>query len=131
MLSNFIASKVNKCINEGATVDAFKKTGVQPLYKADGKPEKWDYRPINVLFNVSKIYERCLYDQSYSYFNKIYSRYKYGFCKGTNTQHIHLAMIEVMKISRKNKQFCAAILADLSKPFHSIYYGVLVECMWF
>ena len=32
-----------------------------------------------------------------------------------NTQHILLAMIEDIKISRGNKQFCAAILTDLSK----------------
>ena len=35
-------------------------------------------------------------------------------------------MIEKMKISRDNKQFCAAILTDLSKAFHCIPYDLLI-----
>ena len=45
-----------------------------------------------------------------SYFDKIFSKNQCGFRKGFNTQHILLAMIEKMKASRDNKQFCAAIL---------------------
>ena len=89
-------------------------------YIKKGRIEKSNYRPISVLSNVSKIYERCLYDQIYSYFSKIFSKYQCGFRKGINTQHILLTMIEKMKISRDNKQFCAAILTDLSKAFDCI-----------
>ena len=60
---------------------ALKKAKVQPLYKKDGKTEKSNYRPIRVLSNVSKIYERCLHDQIYSYFDKIFSVYQWGFVK--------------------------------------------------
>ena len=62
----------------------------------------------------------------YSYFNKIFSKNQCGFHKGFNTQHILLAMIEKMKASRDNKQFCAAILTYLSKAFDCICYGLLV-----
>ena len=47
---------------------------------------------------------------------------QFSFCKGISTRHILLTAIEKMKILRDNKQFCAAILADLSKAF---------ECKWF
>ena len=124
--SCFIASNVNKCINEGTNVDAFKKTEVRPLYKKDGRTEKSNYRPIRVLSYVSKINERCLYDQIYSYFDKIFSRCQCDFRKGICTQHILLTMIEKMKISRDNKQFCAAILTDLSKAFDCIPYDLLI-----
>ena len=62
LFSNFIESNVSKRINEGTYVDAFKKTEVRPLYKKDGRTKKSNYRPISFLSNVSKIYERCLYD---------------------------------------------------------------------
>ena len=51
---SFIASNINKCINEGTYVDAFKKAKSRPVYKKDGKTEKSDYRPISFLSNVSK-----------------------------------------------------------------------------
>ena len=107
-------------------VDAFKKSEIRPLYKKGGRTEKSNYRPLSVLSNVSKIYERCLYDQIYSYFGKIFSKYQCGFRKGINTQHIFLTMIEKMKISLDNKQFCAAILTDLSKAFDCIPYDLLI-----
>ena len=62
----------------------------------------------------------------YSYFNKIFSKNQCGFHKGFNTQHILLAMIRKMKASRDNKQFCAAIRADLPKAFDGIFYDLLV-----
>ena len=73
-----------------------------------------------------QMFESCLYDQIYSYFGKIFSKYQCGFRKGINTQHILLTMIEKMKISRGNKQFCAAILTDLSKAFDCIPYDLLI-----
>ena len=48
-----------------------KTSEIRPLYKKDGKTEKSNYRPITVPSNVSKLYERCLYDQMYSDFDKI------------------------------------------------------------
>ena len=91
-----------------------------------GKTQKSNYRPISVLSNVSKIYERSLYDQIYSYFDKIFSIYQCGFCKGISPQHILLTMIEKMKISRDNKQCCAATLTDFSKVLDFIPYDLLI-----
>ena len=126
LFSKYIATSINRCITGGTFVNAFKKAEVRPIYKKDGRTEKSNYRPISVLSNVSKIYERCLYEQMYSYFDKIFSKNQCGFRKGFNTQHILLAMIEKMKASRDNKQFCAAILTDLSKAFDCICYDLLI-----
>ena len=126
LFSKYIATSINKCITGDIFVDAFKKDEVWPIYKKDGRTEKSDYRPISILSNVSKIYERCIYEPMYSYFNKILSKNQCGFHKGFNTQHILLAMIRKMKASRDNKQFCAAIRTDLSKAFDCICYNLLV-----
>ena len=67
-----------------------------------------------------------MHDQIYSYFDKIFSIDQCGFCKGISTQHILLTMIEKMKISRDNKQCCAATLTDFSKAFDFIPYDLLI-----
>ena len=59
---------VNKCIKDGQYVEDFKKAKVSPMYKKDGRKEKSNYKPVNILSNVSKVYERCLYDQIYDFF---------------------------------------------------------------
>ena len=76
LFSSFIGSNINKCINEGTYVDAFKKAEIRPIYKKDGRTEKSNYRLVSLLPNVSNFYERCLYDQICSYFDKIFSRYR-------------------------------------------------------
>ena len=80
-------------------MNVFKKAKVQLLYKKDGKTEKSNYRPISVLSNGSKISERSLYDQTYSYFDKIFSIYQCGFFKGISTQHI------LFNYDKKNENF--------------------------
>ena len=61
LLSKYIATSINRCITGGTFVNAFKKAEVRSIYKKDGRTEKSNYRPISILSNVSKIYERCLY----------------------------------------------------------------------
>ena len=71
--------------------------------------------------------ERCLYSQLYDYFDRIFfSKYQCGFRKGFSTQHALLVMIEKMKIARDNKEFCAALLTDLSKAFDCICHNLLI-----
>ena len=60
-------------------------------------------RPVSILLNLSKIFERCLYDQLKDYFDKLLSKYHCGFRKGFSTQHYLLAMIE--KTTKKSWQW--------------------------
>ena len=86
--SEFIYKSINHCITEGSFIADFKVAEVRPLYKKYGRADKSNYRPISILSNVSKIYERYLYSQLYDYFDKnIFSKYQCGFSKGFSTQH--------------------------------------------
>ena len=64
------------------------------LHIKKSKISKENYRPVSILQNVSKIYERCLYDQIATFFELIFSTYQCGFHKGYSTQHCLLALIE-------------------------------------
>ena len=125
--SEFIHKDINHCIAAGNFVDDFKQAEVRSFYKKDGRTDKSNYRPISILSNVSKIYERSLYNQLYDYFDKnIFSKYQCGFRKGFRTQHALLVMLEKMKIARDRKRFCAVVLTDLSKAFDCICHDLLI-----
>ena len=94
LFSKYISTSINRCIAGLTFVNAFKKAEVRPIYKKDRRTGKSNYRPISVLSNVSKIYESCIYEQMYSYFEKIFSKNQCSFRKGFSAQHILLAMIE-------------------------------------
>ena len=47
--------------------------------------------------NLSKIFERCMYDQLKDYFDMLLSKYQCRFRKGFSTQHCLLAIIEKLR----------------------------------
>ena len=61
-----------------------------------------NYRPANILPNLSKIYERCLYDQMYKYLNHILSKWKCGFRKGFSAQHCLLVAQHCLQNNGEN-----------------------------
>ena len=82
--SEFIHKDINLCIAAVNFIDDFKQVEVRPFYKKDGGTDKSNYRPISILSNVSKIYERPLYNQMYDYFDKnIFSKYIVVFVKAS------------------------------------------------
>ena len=50
-----------------------KKADVIPVFKKEDRNNVENDRPVSIIPSLSKIYERCLYDQMYKYFNHILS----------------------------------------------------------
>ena len=97
-------------------VEDFKKTEVRPLYKKDDRKEKSNYRPVSILSNVSKVYERCLCDQIYVL--------KINFL-AINADFVRVSIPKMnffpwwkMLLARDKKEVCGAILTDLSRALH-------------
>ena len=67
---------------------------VTPIHNKDDKSDKENYRPINILPNLSRMYERPTYNQTYPYFQTIFSKFQCRFRKDFNAQHCFLAMVE-------------------------------------
>ena len=99
LFSYFISASFNNAVNRGVLPDELKHADIKPIYKKESRNEKENYRPVSILPNLSKIFERCRYDQHKDYFDKLLSKYQCGFRKGFSTQHCLLAMIEKLRKS--------------------------------
>ena len=99
-----------------------KYADVIPIHKKDDKTDKENYNPISILPNLSKVYERLMYNQIYPYFDTLFSKFQCGFRKGFNAQHCLLAMIEKWRKTLET----GAVLTDLSKAFHCIDRNLLI-----
>ena len=65
-----------------------KKADITPAHKRDSKSEKYNYRPVSILSNISKLYERIMFKQMSEYFeSSFFSKYQCGFKKGFSAQH--------------------------------------------
>ena len=67
---------------------------INPIYKKNSRNEKENYRPVNILSNLYKIYKRCLLTQMNRYFDPILSKYQFGFRWGYSAQQCFLTMTE-------------------------------------
>ena len=88
---------INDSIRSSKFPNELKQADIVPASKKKSKLSNENYRPVSILSNVSKIYERCLYDQIATYFEYIFSRYQCGFREGYSAQQCLLAMIEKWK----------------------------------
>ena len=83
-------------------------------------------RPVSVLPTVSKIYERCLYDQINEYFQPLFSKLQWGFRKGHSAQHCLLVLIEKCRKVLDRLGFAGLLLTDLSKAFDCIDHELII-----
>ena len=76
--------------------------------------------------NISKVYERCIYDQIQNYFDQILSKFQCGFRKSFNAQHCLIALIEKWKKSVDRGGAFGALFTDLSKAFDCLPHELLI-----
>ena len=86
LFSHFIYHNFNNSLFSSIFPSNLKAADILPIHKKKGKSNIENYRPISILPTLSKIYERCMYDQMYKYFDQILSKYQCGFRQGYNTQ---------------------------------------------
>ena len=70
IFSNLIYKHFNYCIDKDEFPN-LKHVNIVPVYKKNNKCEKENYRPVSILSNLSKIYEKLMYNQLYDYFDNI------------------------------------------------------------
>ena len=75
-------------------ITSMKIANVTPVHKKGSQSEKGNYRPVSILPNLSKVFERCIYKQISEYFENILSKYQCGFRKGHSAQHCLIALLE-------------------------------------
>ena len=71
-----------------------KSANITPVFKKNDRTDKSNYRPVSILPNLSKVFERCIYKQLSAYFDGILSKQQCGFRKGFNAQPSLLKLFE-------------------------------------
>ena len=105
IFADFIFENLNDIISYSVFPSALKLANITPVDKKDSKSKKDNYRPISVLPNISKIYERFLFKQISKYFEQFLSKYQCGFRKGFSAQHSLLSILEKWKSAVDDKKY--------------------------
>ena len=111
--TEYLYENISQCISKSIFPSDLKLADITPAYKKKSKNSKDNYRPVRILSNIYKIYERCIYDQIQLFFNSLLSKYQCGFRRGYNAQHCLITLIEKWEKSVDNGGAFRALLTDL------------------
>ena len=119
---------LNRSLIEGNFPKMLKKADVCPIYKKNDKTKCENYRPISLLSNLSKIYERTMHTRIYNFLetsNALY-KFQFGFRKKYSTNHALLSIVEEIRESLDNKTFACGVFIDLEKAFDTVNHSILL-----
>ena len=129
ILADPLTTILNKSILEGVFPNLLKLANVCPIYKKNDKSKCENYRPISLLSNLSKIFERMMHSRLYNLLESSNSIYKlqFGFRKKYSTNHSLLSIVESLRDNLDNKTFSCGVFVDLEKAFDTVNHSILLK----
>ena len=124
---------INLSFSEGRFPELLKLAEVCPIFKKKDKNKCENYRPISLLSNLSKLFERAMHIRIYEFFeaHNIFSDLQFGFRKKHSTNHALLSIFENIKEKLDNKTFSCGVFIDLEKAFDTVNHDILVKKLEF
>ena len=103
-----------------------------PIFKADDRKLTSNYRPISILGNVSKIFERIIHKTLMNYLEKfsILSDNQYGFRKKKDSIQAATFLWKQIQANWKAKMKTNCFFVDFRKAFDSVDHEVLLQKLY-
>ena len=120
---------MNLSVLNGVFPSRLKRAKIIPIYKDNDVFEPKSYRPISLLANFSKIFEKLMYKRLKIFFEKNLVLYEkqYGFRDKYSTQHALIDMVNNIQNNMEEKLFSCGIFLDLKKAFDTVDHYILLH----
>ena len=117
----------NVCINEGIYPDSLKLARVVPVFKDGNKNDVTSYRPISILSQFNRIFEKLLRDRLYNFLGKKIYKKQFGFQPKHSTEQPVLDLKEHIIENCSKKMVSCILFLDLKKAFDSVSHQILLK----
>lgn len=126
-----IAIVINKIFETGDCPKVFKTAVVKPLFKTGDKQIPENYRPISLISNVAKIFEKVLVSRVKVFLKKyqLTSENQFGFQDGLSTQDAIITLVNQIQESLDEGSPCLCIFIDLAKAFDTVNHVQLLSAL--
>ena len=124
-----LASIINLSLQQGLFPSLNKEADVCPIHKKNEKDKCENYRPISLLSNISKIFERIMYNRLDNFLDMsdILYKFQFGFRKNYSTNHALLSIVEQITAALDKKMFTCGVFIDLEKAFDTVNHQIILS----
>ena len=133
LLINDVSSELTQLFNLSFSRGFFplllKTSKFIPVYKKDTKLQCSNYRPISLLSNIGKVFERLMYNRLYTFLgkNSVIYDLQFGFRQKYSTSHASIHLTEKIREQLDNKNIVCGIFFELEKAFDRVDHGILIK----
>ena len=116
IVSDVLADIINTSIRLGTYPAKLKIAKIVPIFKSDDEKDSNNYRPISLLSNFNRIFEKMIYKRMKSFIEKhdiLYSS-QYGFRESHSTQHAILDVINAIQSNMDKRLLSCGVFIDLN-----------------
>ena len=114
---------INSSLVEGIFPSLNEEASVCPIFKKDNKLKCENYRPISLLPNLSKIFERVMYNRVENFLTSTNQLYylQFGFRKSYSTNHALLSIVEQIREAMDNNFFSCGVFIFIGRNVIILY----------
>ena len=119
----------NLCIANSKWPRVLKTAEVVPIFKAGDRSCASNYRPISLISNIAKIFEKIIYNRLYAFLSacNIISDKQYGFVKNRGTTDALSYLTNIIYSNLDKSTPIIAAFLDLAKAFDTVNHKILLE----
>ena len=113
----------------GTHPEKLKLVNVIPIFKKGSRLLVSNYRPISLLSNLNKIFEKIIYKRIYSFIERndcLYSL-QFGFRSKHSTTHALINITEKIRSALDQNKVSCGIFVDLQKAFDTVNHKILLH----
>ena len=133
MISNIVCTPLSKIFNisvlTGTHPEKLKLVNVIPVFKKGSRLLVSNYRPISLLSNLNKVFEKIVYKRIYSFIedNECLYSLQFGFRSKHSTTHALIHITENIRSALDKNEVSCGIFVDLQKAFDTVNHVILLD----
>lgn len=123
---------INIAFTSGKCPSHFKIAIIKPLFKAGDKLQIINYRPISLISNIAKVFEKAIKSRMETFIKKydLLSKKQFGFREKTSTEDALANLTNHIYKAIDQKLPSLTVFIDLAKAFDTVSHKQMLSKLW-